>query len=473
MGNETLKVPYSLHAENRQRLIARFVKGEGIHRQSFIVLEGGKSTTRYDTDHEPLFRQESFFQWTFGVMEPDFFGAIEVDTGASILFIPRLPAEYAVWLGAIQPPAFFKEKYEVDEVKYTDELEQFFASKNAGALYTLLGPNSDSGNTAKPAEFPGIEKFQVDKKKLFADIVAERVIKSPKEIEVLRYSNKVSSDAHKAVMRHIKDGMREYQLESTFLHHCYHEGGCRHPSYTCICATGANGSVLHYGHAGAPNDRLLRDGDMCLFDMGAEYHCYCADITVCFPVSGVFTEDQKIVYNSVLDAQRSVETTMKPGVNWVDMHRLAERCILSGLLKGGVLQNGTVDDFMSAHLGAVFMPHGLGHMIGLDTHDVGGYPEGGPERPAEPGVKKLRTARILEAGMAVTVEPGLYFINVLLDAALADPSKSKYFNADVLKRFRNTGGVRLEDDVVVTADGCEVLTKVPRTVEEIEAFMKK
>lgn len=290
---------------------------------------------------------------------------------------------------------------------------------------------------------------------------------------MLKYSNKVSSDAHKAVMRHIKDGMREYQLESVFLHHCYYEGGCRHPSYTCICATGPNGSVLHYGHSAAPNDRILRDGDMCLFDMGAEYHCYCADITVCFPVSGVFTEDQKIVYNSVLDAQRTVEKTMKPGVNWVDMHKLAERSILSGLLKGGVLQNGAVDDFMNEHLGAVFMPHGLGHLIGLDTHDVGGYPDGGPERPAEPGVKKLRTARVLEAGMCVTVEPGLYFINVLLDAALADPAKAKYFNVDVLKRFRNTGGVRLEDDVHVTQDGCEVLTEVPRTVEEIEAFMKK
>lgn len=473
MGNNTHKVPYALHAENRQRLIARFVRGGAIPKQSFILLEGGKSETRYDTDCDRLFRQESFFQWTFGVMEPDCYGALDVDTGASVLFIPKLPAEYAVWLGAIQPPAFFKEKYNVDEVKFVEDLEEYFSNKKASTIYTLCGLNSDSGNKAKPAEFKGIEKFKVDQDKLFADIVACRVIKTPKEIEVIRYTNKVSSDGHKAVMKHIKAGMREYQLESVFLNHCYYEGGCRNPSYVCICATGFNGSVLHYGHSAAPNDHVIKDGDLCLFDMGAEYHCYCSDITCTFPANGVFTEDQKAIYNAVLEAQVNVEKALKPGSSWVDMHRLAERSILAGLLKVGILRNGTVDELLAANMGAIFMPHGLGHFLGLDTHDVGGYPENGPSRPAQPGVKKLRTARIMEEGMVVTVEPGLYFIDVLLDGALADATQSKFVDAGVLSRFRNFGGVRLEDDVVITADGCEVLTQVPRTVEDIEAYMKK
>jgi len=473
MGNNTHKVPYSLHAENRLRLIARFVRVGDIPKQSFIVLEGGKSETRYDTDCDRLFRQESFFQWTYGVMEPDFYGAIEVDTGASILFIPKLPAEYAVWLGAIQPPAYFKEKYNVDDVQYVEDMETYFANKKASTLYTICGLNTDSGNKAKPAHFSGIEKLKVDQDRLFNDIVACRVIKSAKEIEVMRYTNKVSSDAHKAVMKHIKSGMREYQLESVFLNHCYYEGGCRNPSYTCICATGPNGSVLHYGHAAAPNDRVLRDGDMCLFDMGAEYHCYCSDITCSFPVSGVFTDDQKIVYNAVLDAQVAVEKALKPGTDWVEMHRLAEKTILGALLNAGVLRNGTPDEMLAAHMGAVFMPHGLGHLLGLDTHDVGGYPEKGPARPSEPGIKKLRTARFMEEGMVVTVEPGLYFIDVLLDGALNNEAQARFINASVLSRFRNFGGVRLEDDVLITKDGCEVLTQVPRTVQDIEAFMKK
>lgn len=473
MGNKTLKVPYALHAENRQRLLSRFTRSGDIPKHSFILLEGGKDEIVYDSDTDRLFRQESFFQWTFGVNEPGFYGAIDVDTGASILFVPNLPAEYAIWLGKIHPTSYFKEKYEVDEVKFVEQLESFFDNMKASTIFTLSGVNTDSGSTAKDAKFPGIEKFTVDKDRLFPDIVECRVIKTQKELEVLRYVARATSEAHKHVMRHIQPGMIEYQLESLFLHHCYYEGGCRYPSYTCVCASGPNGAILHYGHAADPNLRVIRDGDLCLFDMGAEYHCYCADVTCTFPANGKFTEDQKMIYNAVLSAQESVQKTMKAGVSWPDMHRLAERRIIEALLKGGLLHNGSVDEMLGVHLGSVFMPHGLGHFLGLNTHDVGGYPKGGIPRINEPGIKKLRTARILEEGMVITVEPGIYFIDVLLDQALESPDHAKFINADVLKRFRNFGGVRLENDVIVTKDGCEVMSIVPRTVEEIEALMKK
>jgi len=287
----------------------------------------------------------------------------------------------------------------------------------------------------------------------------------------LKYVAMVSSEGHKRVMRSARVGMKEYQLESVFCHHCYHDGGCRHMAYTCICATGTNSSILHYGHAAAPNNRTLQDGDMCLFDMGAQYYCYSADITCSFPLNGKFTADQKIVYNAVLKAQRAVEAAMKPGVSWPSMHRLAERCIIEDLIAGGLLHNGTADEMMAAHIGSVFMPHGLGHLLGLDTHDVGGYPVGGVKRSEEPGIRKLRTGRVLEEGMYITVEPGCYFIDVLLDTALANPAQSKFINQTVLQRFRKFGGVRLEDDVMVTKDGAEVYNHVPRTVEEVETWM--
>lgn len=124
----------------------------------------------------------------------------------------------------------------------------------------------------------------------------------------------VSSDAHVQVMRVAKPGMREYELEATFIHHAYRYGGCRHCSYTCICATGPNSSTLHYGHASAPNDRVLQDGDMALLDMGAEYHFYGSDITCSFPINGRFTDPQKMVYNSVLDAQKAVISAMRLGL---------------------------------------------------------------------------------------------------------------------------------------------------------------
>ncbi|KAL6053631.1 hypothetical protein STEG23_018864, partial [Scotinomys teguina] len=233
--------------------------------------------------------------------------------------------------------------------------------------------------------------------------------------------------------------------------------------------SGENAAVLHYGHAGAPNDRTIKDGDMCLFDMGGEYYCFASDITCSFPANGKFTEDQKAIYEAVLKSCRTVMSTMKPGVWWPDMHRLADRIHLEELTRIGLL-SGSVDAMLQVHLGAVFMPHGLGHFLGLDVHDVGGYPEG-VERIDEPGLRSLRTARHLEPGMVLTVEPGIYFIDHLLDQALADPAQACFFNLEVLQRFRNFGGVRIEEDVVVTNSGMELLTCVPRTVEEIEACM--
>jgi Xaa-Pro dipeptidase len=237
----------------------------------------------------------------------------------------------------------------------------------------------------------------------------------------------------------------EYQLESLFHHYIYYRGGCRLLAYTCICACGPNAATLHYGHAGAPNDRTLEKGDIALLDMGAEYHCYCSDITCTYPVSGVFDDRQKMIYAGVLKSVRAVEEAMKPGVKWTDMHRLATRVILEHLTENGLLA-GDVDAMVAANLGKIFLPCGLGHFVGLDTHDVGGYLEGYPERVDEGpyGIKKLRTARVLEEGMVLTIEPGIYFIASLLDTAQADPDLSKFLTLK-LDEFRTFGGVRLED----------------------------
>lgn len=157
--------------------------------------------------------------------------------------------------------------------------------------------------------------------------------------------------------------MTEFQGESEFLHHSYAVGGCRHVSYTCICGSGENGSILHYGHANAPNDKTVHDGDMLLFDMGANYFGYCSDITCSFPANGKFTDDQRFIYNAVLAACQAVHDAARPGVNWVDMHKLANRVLLTKLKEGGLL-TGNVDDMMKAGLNGVFQPHGLGHLIG-------------------------------------------------------------------------------------------------------------
>ena len=338
--------------------------------------------------------------------------------------------------------------------------------------------------------------------------------------------------------------MMEFQLEARFLHHIYYHGGCRLAAYTCICACGPNSSVLHYGHAGAPNDQALKDGSMALLDMGAEYFCYCSDITCSYPVNGKFTADQAMVYGAVLEAQKQIFAAMRPGVAWTDMHRLMWRVVLAALRDYGVLV-GELEDMLAAGIGPVFMPAGLGHLIGMDTHDVsdaashnnapsartdtrsrparrrhdattdhrdthvtssslvhrhtpqrstpraprhtpcsatphllryvprqvGGYLSYTPPRIEAPGISKLRTARILEVGQVFTVEPGCYFIEALLQPALAKPETARFFDTDVLARFRGTGGVRLEDVVAITASGIDNYTLCPRTIPEVEAVM--
>ncbi|OMO67327.1 hypothetical protein CCACVL1_20601 [Corchorus capsularis] len=413
------EVPMELHACNRKKLLDSLRKhlsdsSRPLH--GFVLLQGGEEKTRYCTDHCELFRQESYFAYLFGVIEPSFYGAIDIATGNSILFAPRLPADYAVWLGEIKPPSYFQERYMVSMVYYTDEITQVLADQYKGSgkplLFLLHGLNTDSNNFSKPAEFEGIENFETDLRTLHPILTECRVVKSELELALIQFANDISSEAH---------------VET------------------------------------------LEDGDMALLDMGAEYSFYGSDITCTFPVNGKFTSDQSLIYNAVLDAHDAVINTMKPGISWVDMHKLAEKVILESLVKGNILA-GHVEDMMGERLGANFMPHGLGHLLGIDTHDPGGYPKG-VERPKEPGLKSLRTARHLQEGMVITVEPGCYFIDALLVPAMKNANTSKFFNREILDRFKNVGGVRIESDVLVTANGSKNMTKVPRKTWEIEAVM--
>merc|ERR1712137_665796 len=354
MGLNTHRIPMSMHKANRAKLVQCFPNNE----KSIILLQGAKEKTRDATDHEPLIRQESYFQYLFGVMEPDCYGAIHIGSGKSILFIPRLPAEYAIWMGEIKPLQHFKDRYEVDDVYYVDEIPTILGDINPDNLLLLQGPNSDSGKTCKPAKLPTVVSIEQNLDLLHKEISECRVIKSKEEIDVLRYVARISSEAHVECMRSIKPGMREYQLESIFRHYCYYNGGCRHMSYTCIRGSGINSATLHYGHAGAPNDKEIKDGDICLFDMGAEYHCYGSDITCSYPANGKFTNAQRDIYESVLAALKAVFAKLKPGVSWTDMHVEAERGFLKVLKERGYVQ-GDVEEMLGARVGALFMPHGL------------------------------------------------------------------------------------------------------------------
>lgn len=471
----SLRVPRGrLHSEIRQRVMHAFRARSGLplEEHGVAVLAGGGTQHLYNSDNEPLFRQEAFFQYLFGVNDcEDYLGALDIRTGRSFLFMPRLPASYAVWMGHILTPEEVQAKYAVDEVRYNDEVAAVLSELAAPCLHVLDGGvNSDSGLTMPTLSFEGIEGFKLESKELYRVLSECRVMKSELEVEVMRYACRVASAAHVAVMQALKPGMWEFQAESLYLHHIYSLGGCRGSHYTSILASGPNAAILHYGHAGAPNGRQMREGDMLLVDAGAEYYRYAADITTTFPVSGRFTLPQALVYSAVLAASRGVIAAMKPGVRWPDMHLLAERIILTALVAGGLLR-GNVEEMVKARVGALFMPHGLGHFLGLDTHDVGGYLPGHPERPQGAGISRLRTARPLEEGMVITVEPGCYFSAVLLEPAFQDPQLAPFLVEEQLRQFMGFGGVRIEDDVLVTAAGAVSMCDVPRTIQEVEAVM--
>jgi len=457
-----------MHAALRQRLLARFNTPD-VPKQSILLLQGTKQGARDNTDIETLLRQESNFHYLFGVNEGGFYATLHVDEGKSVLFMPRLPPAYAVWMGKIPSCDEVREKYGVEEVHYVDELKDYINKASPSVIYTLRGKNTDSGEIMTPAYYEGMDEHRVDHGRLWDELCECRVIKTKEEIEVMRHVNHISSQAHLDVMKAAKPGMYEYELESLFHHRAYSGGGCRYFAYTPICASGPNGAILHYGHAGAPNDRQLQDGDMLLLDMGAEYHCYSSDLTRSYPCNGKFTPKQRDVYETVMEAKQACFAIIKAGINWEQVHRTADRTIVEGLLKRGYLK-GDVDEMVKAHVGGLFMPHGVGHLIGVDTHDIGGYPKG-MERINESNLKSLRTRRDLAPGMVLTVEPGCYFIESLLLPAFEDKKYKDFLVVDKLRDMLGFGGVRLEDNIAVTEDGYDNLSFGPTTVAEIEEIM--
>lgn len=264
-----------------------------------------------------------------------------------------------------------------------------------------------------------------------------RLYKSPTEIKAIRTAARISAQAHKRVMKLCRPGLMEYQLEAEFVHECSFQGA-RYQAYSPIVGGGKNGCVLHY----IDNKDELQDGDLLLIDAGCEYDYYASDITRTYPVNGRFTEAQRTLYELVLKAQEAAIAEVRPGNHWNDPHAAAVKVITKGLVDLGILK-GRVSTLIKNESYQRFYIHRTGHWLGMDVHDVGDYKIDGEWR-------------LLEAGMAFTIEPGLYI-----------PAGSK----SVAKKWWNIG-IRIEDDVVVTKDGCDILTKdAPKSVREIEHLM--
>lgn len=426
------------------------------HKRSLIYLKGASISYRFNTDHELAFRQESNFIYLTGVHEPDFACLIDLESGEYSLFSPKRDTKYAVWNGFITPQETYKQRYEPDAMYFDEDLESVIKKKNPTMIYCL------NASQAEPIQKMG---FSVNTDSLLAALTECRVHKSPWEAEQMREAGRLTSLAHRAVMQFVKPGQKEYQLKAVF------EGtGAKEnvfqQAFQGIYAAGKNASVLHY----MERESELKNGEMILVDAGLEYNGYAGDVTRTFPVNGKFTDAQAQVYQTCLDAHLIAIENCKPGMPTEELHLLAAKTILSGLKKMNLVY-GEIEELMDANVFALFFPHGLGHFLGIDTHDVGGYKKG-VEPIQRPGIQYLRARRTLEPGMVMTIEPGVYFIEALLVPAFSDVNYSKYLNQDELKKWLNFGGIRIEDDILITENGYENLTDVPKMISEIESFMK-
>ena len=266
----------------------------------------------------------------------------------------------------------------------------------------------------------------------------QRLIKGPEEIASLREACRISAEGHRAAMARTRPGLLEYQLQAA-IEHAFRDAGATGPSYETIVGAGDNACVLHY----VSNRATLRDGDLVLVDAGAEYRMYAGDITRTWPVNGRLEGRQRMIYDLVLRAEQAVLRKVRPGLPWTELHQTAVEVITTGLIDLGIVE-GPLEKAIEDKAFRPFFMHGTGHWLGLDVHDVGTYARHGS------------TSRTLEPGMVFTVEPGLYF-----------HPQEPLTPAD----YRGIG-VRIEDDVLVTEDGCEVLTsRAPKEPEEVEALV--
>lgn len=400
-----------------------------------------------DADYK--YRTDSSFFYLTGFAEPEAVAVIEtyesIDEGYTYsLFCRERNREMEIWNGYRAGIDGAIEQYEVDEAYVIDLLDEEILEKllDKDQLFYRIGQNAEfdarvakwiaaaNGESRRGTSAPA-QVVQLDR------LVDEmRLHKDTKELELMQIAADISAEAHTRAMQTVRPGMMEYALEAE-LNYVFGRNGCV-PSYNSIVGGGENACILHY----VENDKELNDGDLVLIDAACEYQFYASDITRTFPVNGKFSPEQKALYNLVLDAQIAAINAVQIGNSYKEPHHVAVRILVQGLLDLGIMQ-GDLDEIIASESYRQFYMHGTGHWLGMDVHDVGTYKVDGEWRA-------------YEAGMVVTVEPGLY---IAPDDETVDP------------KWRGIG-IRIEDDIVATKNGPLNLTaKVVKTVEEIEALM--
>ena len=412
-----------------------------------IIATSAVAMRNRDADYK--FRADSSFFYLTGFAEPEAVAVIEtfesIDEGYTYsLFCRERNRDLEIWNGYRAGVDGAVDEYEADEAYAIDLLDQEIIEKllNKQKLFYRIGQQAEfdarvsqwiAEADAQQRRGNGSPAHVIQLDRLLDEM---RLHKSAKEIELMQIAANISSEAHIRAMQTVKPDMMEYALEAE-LNYIFGQNGCV-PAYNSIVGGGANGCILHY----VENDQVLKDGDLVLIDAACEYQLYASDITRTFPVNGKFSPEQKALYEVVLKAQLAAIDAVQVGNSYKEPHHVAVRILVQGLLDLGLMQ-GDLDQIIKSERFNQFYMHGTGHWLGMDVHDVGSYKAEGDWRN-------------YEAGMVVTIEPGLY---------IAPDDET----VDV--KWRGIG-IRIEDDVVATAEGPLVLTKnVVKSVTDIEALM--
>lgn len=399
-------------------------------------------------DVEYPYRADSDFYYLTHFPEPEAVAVLVPgrEHGEYILFCRERNPEKEIWDGRRAGLDGARQIYGADDAFPIDDIDEILPGllENREKVFYSIGryADFDAHLTAWVNEVRAKSRHGVHAPGEFVDldhILHEmRLIKRPEETKLMKRAAKISAAAHRSAMQACRPGMMEYEIEAELLYE-FRKGGAEFPAYSPIVGGGANGCILHYRE----NNAALNDGELLLIDAAAELDCYAADITRTFPVNGRFTATQRAVYEVVLAAQHAAIEQVRPGKHWNDPHDTALRVLTQGMVDLGLLK-GSVDGLIESGGYRRFYMHRTGHWLGMDVHDVGDY-------------KIADRWRELEPGMTLTVEPGFY-----IAAA-----------ADIPERFHNIG-IRIEDDVLVTRDGNEVLSRdAPKTIDEIEALMRR
>lgn len=453
---------------NRRQVLKQAMANNGL-----VVLMGNEDSSMNYKDNTYLFRQDSTFLYYFGLDTHGLAAIIDTDTGEEIIFGTELTIDDIVWTGTLPTISEMAGMVGVTQTEpYGKIAEYIYKAMAAGRPVHILPPYRPENKIKLAAwlntDLAGLSQFV--SVKLTKAVIAQRVIKTPLEIAELEKAVNISVDMELAVIKYTRPGIKEYELVAKA--HEVAIANNAHLGYPAIITT--HGQTLHTHYYG----NTLEEGRMVLSDIGAENAMhYGGDLTRTFPVGKTFTTRQAELYEVVLNSMNHAIDMLKPGVRYKDIHLAAGQKLMEGLNAVGITK-GDAAEAVQAGAHTMFFQCGLGHMLGMDTHDMEdlgeqyvGYTDALKKETQIFGLKSLRLGRELEAGFVLTVEPGIYIIPELIDRWQAENKYADFINYDVLNTYRDFGGIRIEDNFLITDTGSRVLGKyLPKSLKEIEGL---